>query len=40
MAIPGEYGVITIMTMMTWMDVLQIWDYKFCPTDENDMKME
>lgn len=37
MAIPGEYGVITIMTMMTWMDVLQIWDYKFCPTDENGM---
>ena len=25
------------MTMMTWMDVLQIWDYKFCPTDENGM---
>lgn len=35
MAIPGEYGVITIMRTMTWMDLLQLWNYRFCPTDDH-----
>ena len=35
-AIPGEYGIITIMNSMTWKDILQIWNFNFVPQDDHD----
>ncbi len=32
-AVPGEYGIITIMNLMTWEDFLRIWDFKFAPIE-------
>eukprot|EP00434_Breviolum_minutum_P009100 symbB.v1.2.008015.t1/scaffold498.1/size458234/7 len=40
MATPGEYGVITLMNLMTWMDILQLWDYHFQPeTDDETLQL-
>lgn len=30
-AVPGEYGIITLMNPMTWGDILHIWNFKFAP---------